>query len=601
MRTTKNKLLTVVGCGLACAAAQAGSAFYDFNAAPPPDLNFVGNAEWRDSNGVDGSGYMALFDSVDSQYAAVLIPDFDNGLVVKSFVFEVDLRIGNPTGEGGRPADGFSISYAHGDDPVVLDLAQEPPVNNNGNFSLAGAPENGTKTGLAISFDTWQGNTQPDGGADIEGIMINLNGVVVPVNGARGIAMPTRNGSCTDATSMQTGPYTGGLEGAGPSDVSGLCWAHLKVELDDAGKVTVTWKGTVIADHIPTGFAPSTGRIVFAGRTGGANENTHIDNLRITTVPSSTAVIGGATGTPTGFELTVSDSGQSVFDATAAGSITTFKFNGTAITPNRSSKNGSTTTLYYSNPSAPIAPGSANTVSLVIKDTLGTTISKDVSFTGINYSTIDPTWAATGVDKSKPGFVEKMYQVNAYEVYQGVGLGTDNANTGVSVASGERMLHGDLGANTADLTLFTGPGKTYTETRSSTTTPLSAIKVVSLMTARWEGCRRRRTCLVCRGRPRERGALTTARWRSSPTSSSRSRAPIVSCSTATTGSERRLMRIRSSSSNRRSCPRLTWAAARATRWTGCMCRRPASIRSGRSGWKVAAGRTWNGRRSMRMG
>jgi hypothetical protein len=408
---------------------------------------------------------MSLFDSIDSLHASVLIPDFDAGLVVKAFTFEVDLRVGNATGEGGRPADGFSISYAHADDPVVLDLAQEPPVDNLNNFSLAGAPENGTKTGLAISFDTWAGNTQPDGGADVEGIMINVDGKVVLVNGARGIPMATRNGTCTDATSMQTGPWTGGLEGTGPSDPSGLCWAHLKVELDEAGTVTVTWKGTVIADHIPTTFAPSAGRIVFSGRTGGANEHTHIDNLVITTVPSDKVVIGTASGTPTGFSITLSDSGSSVFDANAAGAIVDFKLNGTAITANRSSKAGTVTTLYYSNPAAPIPAGSANTVSLTIKDSRGITNSKDVTFTGVDYAALDPSWAAANVDKTKPGFTAKIYQVDFTDEF-GTSRASDVANNGVSVAAGERMLHGDFGPNTADLSLYTGTGGTYREAQA---------------------------------------------------------------------------------------------------------------------------------------
>ena len=104
------------------ASARAGTATYDFNSAPPADLNFVGNAEWRATGGKDNSGYIALFDAVNSQHASVLIPDFDKGLVVKSFTFECDLRVGNGTGNAGRPADGFSISFARASDPVVQDL-----------------------------------------------------------------------------------------------------------------------------------------------------------------------------------------------------------------------------------------------------------------------------------------------------------------------------------------------------------------------------------------------------------------------------------------------------------------------------------------------
>jgi len=461
-----------VGFALVMSTAQAATTFYDFNSAPPPDLNFVGGPGWTDpitgeviltpawraTGGVNDSGYIALFDSVDSQHASVLLPDFEPGLVVKAFIFECDLRVGNATGEGGRPADGFSISYASADDPVVVDLVQEPPVDNINNFSLAGAPENGTRTGLAISFDTWAGNTQPDGGVDIEGIMINVNQVVTMINGQRGIPMATRNGACDDATSMQTGPWSGGLEGAGPSDVSGLCWAHLKVEVDDNSALTVTWKGTVIADHVPTGFAPTAGRIVLAGRTGGANENTHLDNLSITTTPADKVVIGAPNGTPTGFTITVSDSGPSVFDATVAGAIVDFQLNGSPKTVTRSSKTGTTTTLYFSDAAAPIAPGSANTTILTVKDTRGITETKTGAFTGIAYATLLPAWATTSA--ATPGFTLKMYQVDHVDDL-GVSHASDVANNGVSIAGGERMLHGDLGPNTADLTLFTGTGGTY--------------------------------------------------------------------------------------------------------------------------------------------
>jgi hypothetical protein len=464
---------------MAC-SAQAGSAFYDFNAAPPADLNFVGNAIWRggpfpnntigpnsdalDEGGVGGTGYISLVDSINSELAAVLIPDFDAGLVVKSFTFEVDLRIGNATGNSGRPADGFSISYANADDPVVVDLAQEPPVVNWNNYWLGGAPENGTKTGLSISFDTWAGNALPDGSADMEGIMIMVNGTRLPINAPTGgIPLPTRNGACDDATSLQTGLWN--VNGLQDGSTEGLCWAHLKVEVDESALVTVTWKNTVIVDHVATGYSPSAGRIVFAGRTGGANENTHIDNLRITTVPASTAVISNPTGTPTGFTIQVSDSGPSVFDATAPGSIVAFMHNGTNITASGSSKSGTVTTLVFRAPTDPIPAGSANTTSLSIKDTRGVAVSKDGSFTGVAYTTLPAAWAATGVDTSKPGFVAKIYQVDPLDV-GGVAHATDNANNGVSVASGERMMHGDLGANTADLSLFTGTGGTYTETKA---------------------------------------------------------------------------------------------------------------------------------------
>ena len=434
---------------LASSAALAGSAIYDFNAAPPPDLNFVGNAEYRATGGKDNTGYISLFDAKNGQHASVLIPDFDHGLVVKAFTFEVDLRIGNATGQGGRPADGFSISFARASDPVVLDLAQEPPVDNINNFAVPGGPENGTSTGLAICFDTWAGNTLPGGIADLEGMEIIVDDVVQIIDGKPGIPMPTRNGSLTDATSLQTGPYNGLDDGA----VEGLGWAHLRAELNAAGQVSVVWKGTVIATNLQTTFAPSAGRIVFAGRTGGANENTHIDNLSIVTIPSDKVVIGGSKGVPDGFSISLSDSGASTFDGTVAANITTFKLNGTAITATTKTKKDSVSTLSFSDTAHPIAPGSTNTVVLIVKDSKGVSIGATNTFIGVQYLTLNPSWAATGVDKTKPGFTLRAVQVDH----------TTDVNGSVSIAQAERLLHGDLGDNTADLTLYTGAGKTYAE------------------------------------------------------------------------------------------------------------------------------------------
>src|SRR5438046_8777406 len=118
--------------------------------------------------------------------------------------------------------------------------------------------------------------------------------------------MLTRNGACDDATSMQTGPYndaywTGGGDPHDPAAWAGLCWAKLKVELDDQGKLTVTYKNKVLLDHYQTTYFPSVGRLVLAGRTGGANENTHFDNIKITTTPSSAPLLTGLTGNGFGF------------------------------------------------------------------------------------------------------------------------------------------------------------------------------------------------------------------------------------------------------------------------------------------------------------
>jgi hypothetical protein len=418
----------VVATTAACLTALGGSATYDFNSPPPADLQFVlsqADAGWRDSGGVNNSGYVALFDAVNGQYAAVMLPDFDNGLIVKGFTFEVDLRVGNATGNDGRPADGFSINYARASDPVVAQLAQEPPVDPRNEFSIPGAPEGGTLTGLSICFDTWSGNTWPSGETDIEGIILRVDNVTK----AR-VPMPIRNGACDNAQSLQTGPYNPDLAGA-PDE---LCWAPLKVDLAENGEVTVTWKGTVIVDKVQTGFTPSAGRIVLAGRTGGANENTHIDNLKITTIPAEKVLFTGVTSDPYGCIVTLDDAGPSVLDPATV----VFKFDNLVI-PNAQlqfSKAGTTTSIKYT-AAALFAPGSQHRVDLEFKDTRGIAGTGTGTFTVTPYALIPASFAATGVNKNQPGFMMRPY-------------GTE-ANNPNSLQWTEDQLAGKYGPNLADL------------------------------------------------------------------------------------------------------------------------------------------------------
>ena len=65
-RFTVRQSLAGLGALVAsCASAVAGSANYDFNSAPPADLQFVlsqADPGWRDSGGANNSRYVALFD-----------------------------------------------------------------------------------------------------------------------------------------------------------------------------------------------------------------------------------------------------------------------------------------------------------------------------------------------------------------------------------------------------------------------------------------------------------------------------------------------------------------------------------------------------------
>ncbi|MBX7106728.1 MAG: hypothetical protein K1X57_21820, partial [Gemmataceae bacterium] len=395
---------------------------FDFNSDPSGVLNTYGNAEWRSEGGNPASGgYLVITDAINSQGGIIVFDDFDNGLVVKGFNFKVDLRIGNPTGNDGRPADGFSVNFARQNDPIIVkaDAGQTP----DGYADSAGAHEFGTKTGIAVDFDTWSGNTLPDS-ADIEGLIVRMDNKTLTR-----VAMPTRNGACDDPTSLQTGPYNADLAGA----VDELCWKQLEVDLDAAGLLTVKWKAATILDKYQTTFAPSRGRIVFMGRTGGANQNNHVDNIRITTIPASTAIVSGVEHTPTAVTVVIDDApGSEVVPSSVK-----LKVDGASVTATVS-KTGSVTKATYT-PATPFPSGTTHSVEATYADA-NKSYTETRSFTTEVYGTLVAAMKATSADTTKAGFRIRPHQVQQTT--------TILENT---IARAESQLAGGQGANGIDL------------------------------------------------------------------------------------------------------------------------------------------------------
>ncbi len=267
---------------------RAGDVTWDFETDPTTGANPLsigGNAPVSGDPAVDGNwrkltgegsgsdGFLAITYSVGSQNGYALFPDIDGGKFITAFELTADIRSGNCTGD--RAADGWSVSLARDGDPVISD-----PGNGG---SYGGAAEFGAQSGIAISFDTWQGNTFPDGSGDIEGLIVRIDGATVKT-----VALPTRHGACDDDTSLQTGPrdpdyWANGGDPYAPESWSTLCWKQLRVVVGDQGQVSVFWKGRAILENEPTDFFPSAGQLVLAGRTGGANSNVHFDNIRLVT------------------------------------------------------------------------------------------------------------------------------------------------------------------------------------------------------------------------------------------------------------------------------------------------------------------------------
>src|SRR5438105_2520689 len=197
---------------------------------------FAGNhtSFWYATGGnPDTGGYLSIADGgVNGQQLVVVFPDIDGGLPVKAFHLTADVRAGNPDGNAGRPADGFSISYCREGDPVLVNATNGVAGGTAGGDSCAeatsplggGTFENGTKTGVAIIFDAWQGNTLPDTGpggtcvasSDVEGIAVRVDDhtlrqidMQADRNGA--CYAPTNSGCgaavCADPGTEQTGPF----------------------------------------------------------------------------------------------------------------------------------------------------------------------------------------------------------------------------------------------------------------------------------------------------------------------------------------------------------------------------------------------------------
>ena len=467
--------------GITCiGSAHGGDQMFDFNdPSAPPGLIIIGTraaTALQSAGGNPGNGgYIGLTAANTSENCGVVFPDVDLftnrlgtvvSLPIKAIRFEADLRVGNGTR---RPADGFSISFARANDPALRLALQDPPAFGGwaGGDSLGvasdpqgnGNPETGTHTGLAISFDTWQGNWLPINGVvtdsmaanDVEGIAVRLDDVTLIQ-----VPMGNRNGGCfiteinpadpcaiaaqAALDSMQTGPWSGFSSSVGDFDISDrsfdrLSWQRFTAEINANKQVTVTWKGHVILDHYQvTNYPASQGRLILAARAGACTEHTHMDNIRLVTTPAVEPVLDPNCAVTVGldsFRINLLNVGTAV--------VTNFPFislDNTDITAQVVLSNYLDVATYgtYRNTHNFLA-GSPHSVHLVYEDTLGQRITNSLTFVGLALAEA-LVLPASAADRSKPGFIWRIHQVGSYQED--------------SCERAERQLVGQLGNNIAD-------------------------------------------------------------------------------------------------------------------------------------------------------
>jgi GLEYA domain-containing protein len=545
-RHTIRKLLTCLGLvSIAISwtsTAMADERFYNFN-PPNGDPNGTNgfilfgtqrNVSWITNNGASGApgdGFLEITGPVGGQNLGVLFPldyftNADQSLValpLKGFFLEADVRIGNPTGNNGRPADGFSISFAHSDDPIVYwgkqiqfrgwaggDSTGEALEPNTYNYATgvgtlstvdaynqcgSSTAENGTKTGVSVQFDTWQGNTIIDenglsaGGNDNVGWRVHFDGkmlqrIRVPqlgYAGPGGDAGNNLNGLdvcppvdpthadfsqdpacsplvCPDTNTMQTGVYT--LASSG--DVSNLCWTHLSVELTTnfPHLLTVKYKTRTLVDHqVLSNFFPYVGQIVMGGRTGGANENRDVDNVHIITYPSVQAVFNGitsASGFVDDFTLKFANIGPAKVTAFTALTLDGVDILNSPLTKKTISDPFSTVVYTITDPTKLFPSGSGHSIVVTFTDAIGNTTTTPVSFSVGSWSFLNGLAAvpAASVDLTKPGFNVQTYQTTMNQVQDPlIGINSTPASyvqsrvMDNSVRRAQEQLAGLLGPN----------------------------------------------------------------------------------------------------------------------------------------------------------
>jgi hypothetical protein len=271
MRKTflKRCLLSLLSIPLSCAISHAAVFSTDFNSGAPAGVTFSaigGSAQpaVTPSGGVGNSGVLQLTSNANGQGGYAYINDFTGGVLVTNLHVAYRLALGGGTCCGARWADGMSFSYT-------------PTTPGPASYTA----EEGTPTGLVVSFDTWD-NAADDTAPAIE---VRYNGAVVAFKSM----YPGAGNNLRDSGRAPAGPV---LQDSAGNPVSLFTlgttrndgsFVNVIIDLFPDNTVSVSYSNVVVFNHLAIpGYTPvSGGTYAFAGRTGGANEWHLIDNLYI--------------------------------------------------------------------------------------------------------------------------------------------------------------------------------------------------------------------------------------------------------------------------------------------------------------------------------
>jgi hypothetical protein len=222
----------------------------DFSSLPPGATLTGGKTDGPTvGSGTIADGVLRLTVAENSGWGAFYTPAVPN--VIESYIVDFTSYIGGGTCCGdplsGNPtstADGFSVN-------IASDLPVPAAYGNPG--------EEGAGTGLSVMFDTWD-----NGGGEAPAIDLKWQGAIL--------------------ASQRIMPHLSQGNGA-PRFIP------VHIEVRGNGTVDVIYDGTNIFSNVTLpGYGPAANlRLGFGARTGGANDNHHIDNLSIQAFPLDAA------------------------------------------------------------------------------------------------------------------------------------------------------------------------------------------------------------------------------------------------------------------------------------------------------------------------